>query len=108
MNIIKMENVEGIVNKRGVVTKELIDIKEVRVINIALNPGDEVPEHKVPVEVFFFIVEGKGTLQIGSDKAVVQANDIITCPPNTVMSLKADQGEKFSFLNVKTPSWKLQ
>ncbi|MFW6265125.1 MAG: cupin domain-containing protein, partial [Bacillota bacterium] len=57
-----------------------------------------------PVDVFFYIVKGKGTLQIGEEKAVVEATDIITCPPNTKMSLNADQGEEFVVLNVKTPS----
>ncbi len=107
MNIIKIDEVVGVVNKRGVITKELIDIEEVRVINIALEPGDEVPEHKVPVEVFFYILEGSGTIKIGDESAVVVEKDIITCPPNTTMALKADQSTKFSFLNVKTPSWKL-
>lgn len=108
MNIIKIDEVEGKVNKRGVVVKELIDIDPVRVINISLKPGESVPDHKVPVEVFFYILEGKGTLRIGDEKAVVKANDIITCPKETIMSLKADQGETFSFLNVKTPGWKLE
>jgi quercetin dioxygenase-like cupin family protein len=108
MNIIKIDDVKGKVNKRGVVVKELIDIDPVRVINIALKPGESVPDHKVPVEVFFYILEGKGTIRIGDEKAIVSANDIITCPKETVMSLNADQGEVFSFLNVKTPSWKLK
>lgn len=107
MNIIKMNEVEGKVNKRGVVTKELIDIEPVRVITISLKPGDSVPDHKVPVEVFFYILEGKGTIRIGDEEAVVEANDIITCPKETIMSLVADQNVTFSFLNVKTPSWKL-
>ncbi|RKD26537.1 Cupin domain protein [Caminicella sporogenes DSM 14501] len=104
MEIIKMDQVEGVVNKRGVLVKQLIKHKDTTVMNLVLNPGDVVPEHSVPVNVFFYIVEGKGTLQIGDEAKVVEAKDIITCPPNTKMSLKADQGEKFVVLNVKTPS----
>ncbi|MCR3923353.1 MAG: cupin domain-containing protein, partial [Firmicutes bacterium] len=66
--------------------------------------GDIVPEHAVPVEVFFYVVEGTGTLCIGKDERVVVAKDIITCPANTTMALRADQGEPFIVLNVKTPS----
>ena len=71
-------------------------------MNLNLQPGEEVPQHKVPVDVFFYVVSGKGTIQIGEEKAVVSATDIIVCPPNTNMALWADQGEIFSVLNVKT------
>ena len=104
MDIIKMEEVEGKENKRGVTAKQLMKNDDVQVMNLVLRPGDVVPEHSVPVNVFFYIVEGKGTLQIGEEKTVVEAKDIIPCPPNTEMSLVADQGEKFKVLNVKTPS----
>jgi len=104
MNIIKMDQIEGFTNKRGVLVKQLIKHEDTTVMNLVLNPGDVVPEHAVPVNVFFYIVEGKGTLQIGDEAKVVEAKDIITCPQNTKMSLMADQGQKFVVLNVKTPS----
>ncbi len=104
MKIIKMDEIEGKENKRGVVAKQLIRHENTRVMNLVLKPGDEVPEHSVPVDVFFYIVEGKGTLRIGNDEEVVKARDIIVCPPDTKMALKADQGEVFKVLNVKTPS----
>lgn len=106
MEIIRMKEIEGKKNMRGVVAKQLINNDNTRVMNLTLNPGDEVPEHKVPVDVFFYIVSGKGTLQIGEEKAVVEAEEIILCPPNTNMALWADQGEAFSVLNVKTPNIK--
>ncbi|MFP4662619.1 MAG: cupin domain-containing protein [Halanaerobiales bacterium] len=104
MNIIKMAEVEGKKNKRGVIAKQLIKHDNAQVMNLVLEPGNIVPEHSVPVDVFFYIVKGRGTLKIGDEKAIVEATDIITCPPNTKMSLNADQGEEFVVLNVKTPS----
>ncbi len=104
MKVIKMEEVEGKENKRGILAKKLISHENADVTNLVLSPGDEVPEHSVPVDVFFYIVNGKGTLQIGEDEEIVEKNDIVPCPQNTKMALKADQGEKFSIINVKTPS----
>ena len=104
MEIIKMDQVEGSKNKRGVVAKKILKNDDVQIMNLILEPGDVVPEHSVPVNVFFYIVEGKGSLQIGDEEKVVEARDIIPCPPNTKMRLEADQGEKFVVLNVKTPS----
>ncbi len=104
MNIIRMEEIEGEENKRGILAKNLISHDNAEVKNLVLSPGDEVPEHSVPVDVFFYVVSGKGTLQIREEQEIVEEDDIITCPPNTKMSLKADQGEEFSIINVKTPS----
>lgn len=104
MNVIKMEEIEGEENKRGILAKKLIIHENAEVTNLVLSPGDEVPEHSVPVDVFFYVVSGKGTLQIGGEQEIVEEDDIIPCPPKTKMSLKADQGEKFSIINVKTPS----
>lgn len=105
MKIIKMSEVEGKKNQRGVVAKKLIDHENTRVMNLTLHPEDHVPHHKVPVDVFFYIVKGKGTIQIGEEKAVVEATDIVLCPPEVEMALWADQGEEFSVLNVKTPNF---
>lgn len=104
MKIIKINKLKGKENKRGVFTKKLINHDNATVMNLTLTSGDIVPEHSVPVDVFFYVVEGKGTLKIGEEEKVVEEKDIIICPPNTKMSLKADQGVKFSVLNVKTPS----
>lgn len=104
MQIIKMNEIEGNTNKRGVTSKQLHKNEDVKIMNLILQPGDVVPAHAVPVNVFFYVVSGKGTLQIGDEEKVVEATDIIPCPPNTEMSLKADQDEEFNVLNVKTPS----
>lgn len=104
MQIIEMDKLEGHKNKRGVVAKPILKHDNAQVMNLVLEPGDKVPEHSVPVDVFFYIVEGKGTIKIGDEEAIVQERDIITCEPNTKMALRADQGEKFVFLNVKTPA----
>ena len=104
MKIIKLDEVEGRKNKRGVIAKKILHNDDVQVMNLVLEAGDIVPEHSVPVNVFFYIVEGKGALQIGEEEKVVEVKDIIPCPPNTKMRLEADQDEKFVVLNVKTPS----
>lgn len=105
MKIIKMKEIEGKRNAKGVLAKKLIDHENTRVMNLNLSPDDHVPHHKVPVDVFFYIVKGKGTIQIGEEKAVVKATDIILCPPEMEMALWADQGEEFIVLNVKTPNF---
>jgi len=104
MEIIKLDELEGKKNKRGVIAKAVLKNENAQVMNLILSEGDIVPGHQVPVDVFFYVREGKGTLRIGEEANVVEEGTIITCPPNTEMELKADQGEIFEVLNVKTPS----
>lgn len=104
MKVISMDDIEGKRNKRGVESKQLLKHDDVQIMNLILKPGDEIPPHSVPVNVFFYVVSGSGTIKIGEDRAVVEEKDIIPCPPETEMSLSANQGEEFSVLNVKTPS----
>jgi len=104
MEIIKLSELEAKKNKRGVIAKAVLKHENAQVMNLILSPGDRVPGHQVPVDVFFYVIEGKGTLRIGDESSVVEAGTVITCPPNTEMELKADQGAKFEVLNVKTPS----
>ncbi|MFW5787690.1 MAG: cupin domain-containing protein, partial [Halanaerobiales bacterium] len=82
MEIINMEEVAGKTNKRGVTAKLLLKNEDVQIMNLVLNPGDEVPSHSVPVNVFFYIVSGTGTIQIGDEKSVVKEKEIIPCPPD--------------------------
>ena len=104
MNIIRMSNIQGEINKKGFLTKTLINHKNTAVRNIVLQPGEVIPPHNVPVDVFFYVVKGTGTITIGGIDSLVIEGDIIVCPINTDMSVSANQNSEFSFLNVKTPS----
>ena len=104
MKIIRMSEIKGELNKKGFLTKTLVRNSNVAVRNIILNPGEVIKPHSVEVDVFFYVVKGEGTIVIGKDESSVIEGDIVICPPNTEMSVKANQNQEFSFLNVKTPS----
>ena len=104
MEIIKLNEVEGKVNPRGVESKIVLKHEDATITKISLKPGDELGKHKVPVNVFFYVINGKGTIGIGEEEEVVTEDQIIVCPKNTMMTLIANQGETFEVINVKTPS----
>ncbi len=104
MKIIRMSDIKGEINKKGLLTKMLVNHKNATIRNIVLKPDEVVPPHKVEVDVFFYVVKGKGTIVIGEEANSVIEGDIVVCPPNIYMSVKANQNMEFSFLNVKTPS----
>jgi quercetin dioxygenase-like cupin family protein len=103
MKIIRMREVEGKINQRGVLARELLDHPHARVMGLELKPGDSIPQHSVGVDVFLFVVEGRGTVTGEGRKALVGTGDMVVFPPYTPMSVHADQGEPLVLLNVKTP-----
>ena len=104
MSVIKLNELKREKNMRGIMTRDVLKNENVQVKNLLLKEGDVVPEHKVPVDVFFHVMEGKGTIQIGDTEYELEEKDFITCPPNTKMKVMANKGESFNILNVKTPS----
>ena len=65
MNTIRMSEIKGELNKKGFLTKTLVNHKNAAVRNIVLKPGEVIPGHAVEVDVFFYVVKGKGTIIIG-------------------------------------------
>lgn len=105
MEIIKSKAIVSEANVKGVSATHLINKEHVRVTKLMLEPGDIVPEHDVPVEVFFYVISGRGSIQIGNERTVVEAEDLVTCPKDTKMALWADQDDSFVVMNVKTPNF---
>ncbi len=104
MRVVRTQEMETVTNRRGIAMRELLRHEHAQVNQLLLQPGDEIGAYSVPVEVFFYVVSGSGTLRIADDEAVVKEGELIRCPRGEEMALSADQGEKFAVLNVKTPS----
>lgn len=104
MSVINLDNLTAEENMRGIMTKDVLKNENVQVKNLILEKGDVVPEHQVPVNVFFHVIEGKGTIMIGDKKYELNEKDFITCPLNTPMKVMADRGVSFNIINVKTPA----
>ena len=60
--------------------------------------------HVTPVDVFFYVVSGRGSVEIGAEKAAVQAQDLVFSPQNVPHALQAAEDAPFEVLVVKTPN----
>ncbi len=104
MEVIRMESVEAALTPRGVTGRKLVDIPAVHVMNLILQPGEEVPFHVTPVDVLFYVVKGQGTVLIGDESAPVGETDLVVSPKEIPHALQADRGEVFQVLVIKTPN----
>ncbi|MFP4051664.1 MAG: cupin domain-containing protein [Thermoplasmata archaeon] len=65
----------------------LIQEDEVQVVLLAFQPGQGLPVHTTPVDVFFYVIEGEPTIKVGDEEKAISAGNIVLSPkdiPHTV------------------------
>ncbi len=103
MNIITPDQGSTAYNKDAVLAKKLLSKSEVEVVRIELAPGSSLPVHSTPVEVFFYIIEGFGEVEIGEERQAVQAGSLVESPKDIPHGLHNNSDSPFVVLVVKTP-----
>ena len=106
MEVIKVNALPYMQTGWGVKGKAIVDMPEVGIINLVLEPGEKVPSHKTPVDVLFQVIEGSGTISIGEESQVVESGDIIVSPAQIPHALEASAGCLFSVYVMKVPNTK--
>jgi quercetin dioxygenase-like cupin family protein len=83
--------------------REMYNKESAQAMLIALKPGESLKPHKTPVDVFFFIVEGKPTIHIGDEIEVCEADTLIESPADIVHYISNASESLARILVVKTP-----
>lgn len=104
MEVIRIGEAAVVFNPRGVRAKKLLDKAAVQVTDLLLQPKERLDTHVTPVDVFFYVVSGRGTVEVGAEKAAVQAQDLVFSPNNVPHALQAAEDAPFEILVVKTPN----
>lgn len=104
MNIIKLSDLTFRETPWGVKGGLVLELPDVAIMNLILQPGEKVPLHKTPVDVLFHIIEGQGSVGIGEEVQKVNSGEIVVSPAKIPHSLAADRGEVFSVLVYKVPN----
>jgi len=71
-------------NPHGVDARMIYNHDKAQVVHITLHPGESLKRHITPVDVFFYVLEGEGIIEIGEEKLTVQADTIIHSPAKIV------------------------
>lgn len=106
MKIIKAQAVSSFQNVHGVDAKKIYDTEHAEVIHMSLAPGQSLKKHITPVDVFFYILEGKGEVEIGNERAEVEKDMLVESPKDIPHLLRNTGDSTFRFLVVKTPKQK--
>lgn len=70
---------------------------------IVLQPGESLRKHATPVDVFFYVLEGTGIVEIGDERQEVVADMLVDSPARVPHRLVNESESVFRFLVVKTP-----
>lgn len=90
-------------NPHNVKACRLYDTEHAQAIHITLEPGESLKRHITPVDVFFYVLEGKGVVEIGQEKQEVGPDTLIESPARIPHCWSNQSDEVFRVLVVKTP-----
>jgi mannose-6-phosphate isomerase-like protein (cupin superfamily) len=103
MKIIKVADANSFKNVHEVEAKRIYDTENAEVIHMALAPRQALKKHTTPVDVFFYVLEGKGIVEVGEETREVQRDMIIDSPKDVPHALRNTGEGIFRFLVVKVP-----
>lgn len=103
MNIVKAWEVPDAPNPHGVSARGLHSTEHAQVVLVTLEAGEALKRHITPVDVFFYVLEGQGVVEIGAEREQVSADMLIESPARVAHRLVNEGSEVFRVLVVKTP-----
>ncbi len=103
MKIVDARSAPASPNPHGVHASMIHDTEHVQAAYITLQPGEALKLHATPVNAFFYILEGRGVVEIGDEREEVVADQFIESPAQVPHRLLNDSESVFRFLAVKTP-----
>jgi mannose-6-phosphate isomerase-like protein (cupin superfamily) len=104
MKTISYKEIETVKNPHGIEAKRIYGNENVQVVHVLLKPGESLKKHITPVDVFFYVLEGEGIVEIGDEKQNVSKDMLIDSPKNIPHCLYNEGSENFRILVVKTPN----
>jgi len=104
VKIIKINEVETATTPHKVDVRKLFSFKHATLVHIELKPGESLKLHKTPVDVFFYVLEGKGIVTIGKEEQKVQQDQLVFSPEGIPHKLSNESEAPFRFLVIKTPT----
>jgi len=103
MNIVQIEKTPIADTPHKVDVRKLYDTENATTVHITLQPGESLKKHITPVDVFFYVLEGKGIVEIGDEKKEVGKDTLIDSPARIPHCWYNESKDVLRFLVVKVP-----
>lgn len=87
----------------GVSVRPLFDSPHVQAAVISLQPGQSLKRHITPVDACFYVLEGRGTVEIGEETRECGPDDLIHSPAHIPHLWRNEGTDTVRVLVIKTP-----
>ena len=103
MKIVDVAQVPISENPHHVDARKIYDTEHANAVVITLAPGESLKRHITPVDVFFYVLEGTGIVEIGDERAEVGKDHLVESPAKIPHRLANESESTFRVLVVKDP-----
>jgi mannose-6-phosphate isomerase-like protein (cupin superfamily) len=103
MKIVHWKNKPIVETPHRVDVRKLYDYDNAQVMHISLKPGEGLKPHITPVDVFFFVLEGKADVRVGDEIVSVDVDNLVESPKDIVHCLSNSSDALARILVVKSP-----
>ncbi len=103
MNIVHALTAAESPNPHEISARELLSTEHAQVVMVTLQPGEALKLHLTPVDVFFYVLEGEGVVEIGGERELVGRDTLVESPARIPHRLLNESDAVFRCLVVKTP-----
>lgn len=101
MKIINVKTTDRFQNPHGVEAKKIYGTDKADVVHMTLKPGEALKKHTTPTDVFFYVLQGEGVVEIGEEKQKVSADMLIDSPAGIPHCWYNESPDVLRFLVVK-------
>ncbi len=103
MEIKNYKKLETADNPHGIQAFKLYDKDHAIIMHLLLKAGESLKPHITPVDVAFYVLEGKPTIMVGDEQKQVTKDDIIESPKNIVHCIYNETDADSRVLVLKMP-----
>ena len=103
MKITAVNDVVSGPNPHHVDARKIYDTPHAIAVVITLKPGEALKKHITPVDVFFYVLEGSGVIEIGNEKQTVGKDILVESPARIPHRWSNESSSVFRVLVVKVP-----
>ncbi|HII76140.1 MAG TPA: cupin domain-containing protein [Methanolinea sp.] len=90
-------------NPHHVDARKVYDSPHAVAVVITLQPGESLKKHATPVDVFFYVLEGTGIVEIGQERETVGKDTLVESPARIPHRWINESRGVFRVLVVKVP-----
>jgi quercetin dioxygenase-like cupin family protein len=105
-NEMKITDVSKVVsgpNPHHVDARKIYDSPHAMAVVITLQPGEALKKHITPVDVFFYVLEGNGIVEIGDETKTVGKDMLVESPAKIPHKWTNESNGVFRVLVIKVP-----